>query len=95
MRFNKYLGKNINKFRSYTIKLTDKYTKNINEVEKIINDYNLNSDIIKMIDGLNINFRKNQLKNFSRIPNALPPLDLNGFLIIHLYPENPWAILFN
>jgi len=60
MRFNKYLENNINEFRSYTIKLTDKYTKNTNEVKKIINEYNLNSDIIKMIDNLNINFRKNQ-----------------------------------
>lgn len=60
MRFNKYLEENINKFRLYTIKLTDKNTKNNSEVEKIIDEYNLNSDIIKMVDSLNKNFRKNQ-----------------------------------
>lgn len=60
MRFNKYIKENINKFRSYTVKLTDKNTKNINEVKNIINKYNLNSDIIKMINNLNKNFRKNQ-----------------------------------
>ena len=60
MRFDKYLKKNINDFRSYTVKLTDKNTENSIKVKNIINEYNLNSDIIKMIDGLNINFRKNQ-----------------------------------
>jgi len=56
MRFSKY----VNDFRSYTVKLTDKNTKNSIKVKEIINEYNLNSDIIKMINGLNINFRKNQ-----------------------------------
>ena len=56
MRFKQY----INDFRSYTVKLTNKNTKNSIKVKKIINEFNLNSDIIKMIDKLNINFRKNQ-----------------------------------
>ena len=30
------------------------------KLKKVINEYNINSNIIKMIDGLNINFRKNQ-----------------------------------
>lgn len=56
MRFSNY----INDFRSLTVKLTTQNTKNSNKVKKIINEYNINSDIIKMIDELNINFRKNQ-----------------------------------
>lgn len=60
MRFNNYLNKNINEFRSYTIKLTDKNTKNTEKVKKIIDTFEVNSDIIKMIIHLNENFRKNQ-----------------------------------
>jgi len=56
MRFSNY----INEFRSYTVKLTTEDTDNTKNLQKMMDTFNVNSDIIKMINNLNINFRKNQ-----------------------------------
>ena len=56
MRFKKY----VDDFRTYTIKLTTKNTDNTKKLQKIMDTFKVNSDIIKMIDNFNINFRKNQ-----------------------------------